>query len=504
MNKNLVLVAFPLAKLLIHLTTYHGYGMFRDEFYYLACADHMAWGYVDQPPLSILFLWVVKTLLGDSLLAVRLLPAVAGAVTVLLVGLMARRLGGGVAAQSLAMLATLVAPVYLSLSHFYSMNGFDILAWALAAYLLIVLLQKDDLRHWIMLGAVLGLGLLNKVSVLWLGFGLFVGLLLTDRRKLLRTPGPWLAGGIAGALFVPHILWQIANGWPTLEFIRNASENKMVEVSPLAFLQSQLMMMNLLAAPLWIAGLIWLLGGKEGRRYRVFGITYVAIFVLLVLNGTSRAGYLAPAYTWLFPAGAVALERLLATWRGGVLRWAYAVPLAISGMLFAPLGLPVLPVDSYIAYARTLGIGPSTAERKELAELPQFYADMHGWESIVETVADVFHSLPPADQEKAAIFTYNYGDAGAIDYLGRRHGLPRAIGGHNSYWLWGPGEHTGDVVVVLGDDREGLEESFESVELGATVDCGRCMPYENNTPVWIARGLRRPLSEAWPQVKHYD
>ena len=170
----------------------------------------------------------------------------------------------------------------------------------------------------------------------------------------------------------------------------------------------------------------------------------------------------------------------------------------------APLALPVLPVNSYIVYAESLGIAPSTAERKEVAQLPQFYADMHGWDSIVDTVAGVYHTLPPEEQKVVAIFTYNYGDAGAIDLLGRKHGLPQAIGGHNNYWLWGPREFTGDVVLVLGDDRESLEESFEQVELAAMVDCGHCMPYENHRPVWICRKLRRPLAEAWPQIKHFD
>jgi hypothetical protein len=433
MSRNLPLIAFPLAKLVLQLVNYRGYGMFRDEFYYLACADHLAWGYVDHPPFSILFLWIVKGLLGDSLLAVRLSPALAGAATVLLAGLIARRFGGGRAAQSLAMLAVLCAPVYLSLNHFYSMNAFDILLWGLAAYVMLTLLQEDDQRRWILLGVVLGIGLLNKISVLWLGFGLLVGLLATDRRRTLKTPGPWLAAGMAFALWVPHLVWQMTHGWPTVEFIRNATGNKMVQVTPLAFLESQVMMMNVLSLPLWLAGLVWLLFATEGRSYRLLGVVYLAVFGLLILSGTSRAGYLSPVYIWLLPAGAVAAERLLTRWRAAPL-WACAVALAISGMLFAPFALPVLPVDTFIDYAKRMGIGPSTAERKELAELPQFYADMHGWEEIVETVAGVYHSLPPEEQEKAAIFTFNYGDAGAIDYLGRRRGRGAERG--RSCWLW--------------------------------------------------------------------
>ena len=503
MHRQLPLIIFPLLKLVVHLASYRGYGMFRDEFYYLACSHHLAWGYVDQPPLSIFVLWVTRLLLGDSLFAVRLVPALAGAATVLVAGLITRRLGGGKGAQSLAMVAVIAAPVYLSLNHFYSMNALDILVWALAAYLLVNLLQRNDPRLWILLGTVLGIGLMNKISVLWLGFGLAVGLLATDRRRLLLTRGPWITGGIAAAFLAPYLLWQMKNDWPTVEFIRNATQNKMVAVAPLAFLEGQITTMNAVAFPLWITGLGWLLFARAGRPFRLLGIVYLAVFALLVANGTSRSGYLSPAYTWLLPAGAVAAERWLSRWRAVPL-WSYAALIAIGGVLFAPFALPVLPVERYISYAARAGVGPSTAERKELAELPQFYADMHGWEAIVETVAGVYHSLPLGDREKAAIFTFNYGDAGAIDYLGRAHGLPKAIGGHNNYWLWGPRNYTGEVVLVMGEERKDVEQSFEHVELGAVIDCGRCMPYENGRSIWIARGLRGTLTERWAQLKHYN
>ncbi|TDI13316.1 MAG: phospholipid carrier-dependent glycosyltransferase, partial [Acidobacteria bacterium] len=251
-QRTLPLMVFPAVKLVLHLVTHRGYGMFRDEYYYLACAERLAWGYVDHPPFSIFLLWIVRNLLGDSLLAVRLLPALAGAATVLLVGLMARRLGGGLFAQSLAMVGALAAPIYLALDHFYSMNAFDLVFWALAAYLILLLVQGAGVRVWLLLGAVLGLGLMNKISILWLGFGLLVGLLVTQRRRWLLTPGPWLAAGLAVLLFLPYILWQVGNDWPTVEFIRNASGQKMLEVKPLDFMLSQLRVMNPAVAPLWL------------------------------------------------------------------------------------------------------------------------------------------------------------------------------------------------------------------------------------------------------------
>lgn len=504
MSDRALVALFTLLKLALHLATSSGYGYFRDEFYYLACADHLAAGYVDHPPLSVFVLSVVRALIGDSRFALRLTPALLGAGTVALVGLMTRRLGGGRWAMALAMTGALVAPVYLSLDHFYSMNAFDLFFWALAAFLVIRLVQQETTGGWCALGVVLGLGLLNKISVLWLGAGLFAGLLATPLRRSLKKPGPWLAGLIASALFAPHVVWEIVNGWPTREFIRNATSEKMVEVAPLDFVSGQVEMMLPFTLPLWLGGLLWLFAAREGRTYRVLAWTYVTVALILMGSGSSRAGYLAPAYTWLFAAGGVAAERALAGPRLAWLRPAYVALLLLAGAAIAPLALPILPIETYIRYARALGHAPSTEERKELGDLGQFYADMHGWEAIVATVADAHRRLTPEEAAAARVFAPDYGIAGAIDLMGRRQGLPPAISGHNNYWLWGPRGWDGRVVIVVGGREERLREQFASVERAGTLECGRCMPYENGRPVWIARGLRVPLADVWPQTKHYD
>ncbi|MGB6639233.1 MAG: glycosyltransferase family 39 protein [Thermoanaerobaculia bacterium] len=501
------LLVFPAAKLLIHLLTAQGYGYFRDELYYLACADHLAFGYVDQPPLSIFLLWLVRSLFGDSVFALRLLPAVAGAVTVWLVGLITRELGGRGFAQALAMLAAIAAPIYLGLDHVYSMNALDLVFWPLAALLLIRVLQEPSRNRWLLLGLVLGLGLQNKISILWLGFGILVGLLLTRQRRLLATPGPWLAGGVAFLVFLPHLVWQVLYDWPTLEFMARATGEKMAAKSAVPFLAEQIRVLNPTTLPIWLAGLVFLLAAKSVERFRPLALIWITVLLLLVLSGSSRASYLAAAYTWLFAAGAVFWEGLCERLRvpfGQLLRPALVAPVVVSGVVLAPMALPVLSVDNYVAYSQALGLAPSTDERKELAELPQFYADMHGWESIVETVASVFDTLSPEEQNVAAFFTGNYGEAGAIDLLGRKHGLPVAVSGHNNYWLWGPRGRTGEVVIGIGGSKEYLGEIFEEVELAARTDCGYCMPYENDQPVWVCRRPRTPIDELWPELKHFD
>jgi hypothetical protein len=495
------LFAIPLAKLVLHLATFRGYGMFRDEFYYIACSKRLALGYVDQPPFSLLVLAIERMLLGESLFAVRLVPAVVGALTVLVVGLIARELGGGRYAQALSM--TTVGLGFLSVFHKFSMNAFDVLVWALAALLVVRIVNGAPTRLWWLLGVLLGLGLQNKISVLWLGMGLLVGLVASGERRWMKTPWPWVAGVVAALIFLPHVLWQIANGWPTLEFIANATGNKMVEVAPLDFVRGQLGLLNRGATVIWLLGLAFLIS-RRGRKYSILVWIYFAVFVLLLLSASSRAGYLGPAYTWLIAAGGVYAEKLLPVDRGRFLRPVVLALVLLVSLLRLPFSLPVLPVESFIRYAEALGVAPSTEERKQLAELPQSYADMFGWEELVDEVAGVWETLSEDERDDALIFTYNYGNSGAIDYLGRERGLPPSLSGHNNYWLWGPGERSGETVIVVGGSREGHQRRFASVEHAATVRCRYCMPYENNKPIFVLRGPREPLAEIWPELKHYD
>lgn len=493
--------AFALLTLLVHLAVGKGYGYFRDEFYYIACSNHLAWGYVDHPPFSIGLLALSRLLLGDSVIAIRLTPTLAGAVVVFITGLMVLEMGGKRLAQTLACIAVLIAPIFLGNDTFYSMNALDILFWVLAAYLILLILKNNDLKLWILLGVVIGLGLLNKISMLWFGAGFFAGLILTPQRKLLKTPGPWIAGIIAGLLFVPNILWQVKNGWPTLEFMHNATTFKMAGVSPVKFLLEQFQVLHPLTLPLTLSAFVFFFASKDGKGFRMLGFLYLTVFVLLIVNGKSRPGYLAPAYPMMFAAGATWLDRFIS--KPGI-KIAYAVLMIIGGIVTAPLALPILPVESYIRYSGALGVKPSTEENKEIAALPQFFADMQGWDAMEAEVARVFNQLTPQERANSAIFAQNYGDAGAMELLGRKDHLPDVMSGHNNYWLWGPPQHPLDVVIIIGGDKEDHLQSFESVEPAGLVRCGYCMPYENNQTVFVCRRLKATPAELWPRAKHYD
>lgn len=492
-------LSFAALKLALHALAITNYGYFRDELYYIACSRHLAWGYVDQPPFSIALLALNRALLGDSLLSLRFLPAVAGAATVVVTGLLVRALGGGRFAQALACLCAVLPPIWLAVDHFFSMNAFDTLFWSLAALLLLRAVEGGGTGRWALLGAVLGLALLNKTSILWFGAAAGLGILLTPHRRVLRTPGPWIAAALAGLIFLPHVLWQVANGWPTLEFMRNATTGKMVRTGFVSFWTQQVTLMSPVLAPVWLVGLGSLLAS---RRARVLGILFLGVSAILVASGTSRPNYLAVAYAPLFAAAAVTIERASAG-RRSWLRPAVLAVILLLGLPLVPLGLPFLPVERSIAYADALGIRPRAQEHSDEGPLPQVFADMFGWEEMVQKVARVYHALPPAEREKCGIFASNYGEAGALDFFGPRYGLPPAISAHNNYWLWGPRGHTGEVLILVGGSRDDAHSDFRSAVLADTTSCRYCMPYENGAPIFLCRGLNKPLSRRWLEIRLY-
>ena len=501
---NAMLAGLALVKLLVHALTARNYGYFRDELYYMAASERLAFGYVDFPPFVALVAAFVRATLGDSPLALRLLPALAGATVVVLAGLMARELGGGRFAQGLAALAVLVAPNFLVFGTFLSMDAFDQLFQVSAAYVLLVILNRDRPRLWLLFGLFCGLGLLTKVTTLFFGFAVLVALLLSPARRHLLAPWPWLGGAISFVFLAPYLLWNAANGWPTIEFWREYG-GKVDAASPLEFLVEQVVTMQPPALPLWLAGLAFYLFARESR-YRALGWVYIVLFALFVAMN-SRFYFLAPAYPALFAAGSVAAERFFGT-RG---RWrralpAYAAVLAVSGAVVAPVTvLPALPVETLARITGAVGGDAGIeVETREVAELPQTFADRFGWENIAATVARVHGGLPAEERSDACVLAGNYGEAGAIDLFRREHGLPKAISGHNSYHLWGPGDCDGNTVVSVGVPRGRLDGVFGRTEWAGTVRCRYCMPDEDNLPVYVSREPKMPFKEAWSRFKHFD
>ena len=502
-TESVLIAVFSAAALLVHLLTNGRYGYFRDELYYIACGRHLAFGYVDQPPLSILLLRLSQLLLGDSLFAIRLLPALAGAMIVALTGVIARELGGNAWAIALACAGSLCALFNLAVGNFFSMNAFEPLFWTGCVYLLVRIINGGSPTLWLWFGVVLGLGLENKHSTAFFGAGIVVGLLLTPERRHLAQKWIWLGALIAFVIALPNVLWEARYHWPTYELLSNiAHSNKNVALSPVQFIAQQAIFLNPGALPLWVAGLCWLFGSRDGRRYRVIGIIYlVTLTEFIILRGKSY--YLAPAYPMLFAAGGVAVERIFAARFKWIKPLFFGVIIAM-GALCAPLMVPILPPDMLVAYMRAIHMEPPRTETSHTGTLPQIFADQFGWEQMVGSVADAYRHLSPEDKKRAAIFCQNYGEAGAIDFFGPKLGLPPAISGHQNYFLWGPRDWNGEVILVLDTNDDDERELFGSVEdLGQVVSSPWAMPYERQRHIYLCRKLKVSVRELWPRVKNW-
>lgn len=499
-----VVVFLALIKLGMLLWVIRGYGYFRDELYYLALAEHpLSWGYVDLPPLLVVITKAVREWFGGSLFAIRFLPAVAGAVTVWLAGLLAREMAGRRWAQILAALCTFAALVYWPLSHILSMNAFEPIFWMGCAGTVLHIIRTGNQRWWLWFGLLLGIGVLNKYSMLFFGFALAVGVLVTPLRSSFKRPWIYIGILLAAAIAYPNFEWQASHHFPFLELMHNIRQSgRDTVLSPFQFLKQQVLMTNPVTLPAWVGGLGWLLFTKAGNRFRVIGVAFLVLLgYMMIAHGKDY--YMAPAYVMLFAAAGVAFESLFPSWKFGAVYALYTVVL-LSGLVLLPFVIPVLSEDQFIAYEDKIGIHPVANENHQQNALGQFFADEHGWPEMAEKVADAYNTLTPDEQKNTAIMARNYGEAGAIDFFGSRLGLPKAISGHQQYWYWGPKGSKGGNLLVLGRHSvEDLPQHCQEVREMGQVGTEWSMPYEHWT-IYFCRNVDVNLADIWPREKAWD
>jgi hypothetical protein len=406
--------------------------------------------------------------------------------------------------MALSALAFIAVPMYLNDGSVMTTNCLEPLLWMGCVYFAILAIKRDDPRYWLWFGVVAGLGLEEKYSVAVLGFALVVGLLLTEERRVFFKMWIWLGGALAFLVFLPNFLWNVRNHWPFLELMHNIkAEGRDVVLSPAAYFAQQVLIIHLILAPVWIIGVLAFLFSARLKPYRFLGWSYLAAFtVFVVLKGKNY--YLAPIYPVYLAAGAVVIESFIERSRQVWLKPALVTLILASGAWLAPVVMPVLPVQQFITYMAKLPFEVPRSEHSHMrAILPQHFADQFGWEEIVATVNQAYGRLSSEERPGCGIFAQNYGQAGAIDFFGRRFGLPPALSGHQTYFLWGPRGYSGNCLIVLDDSREVLEGLFEHVEyVGKSAD----NPYalEREIPVFICRGAKfGSLAELWPRLKKW-
>lgn len=493
-----------IAKLVLHVYFNNRYGYFRDEFDYMSCANHLAWGYVDQPPLIPFLVHISRSILGDSLRSIRFLPALASSLLVVQTALIAREFGGRRFALVLSAVAAALAPIYLSDGSLLTTNCLEPNLWMGCAYCAILAVKRSDPRYWLWFGVIAGIGLEEKYTIALFGFAIVIGLLPTRERRAFANKWIWLGGVAAFLIFLPNLLWNIHYHWPFLQLMHNIrAEHRDVALSAGQYFLQENFLIGLVAAPIWLAGLGAFFISPRLKPFRFLGWSYIVCYVILLfLHG--KIYYLAPIYPVLLAAGAVVWEIFLERPSRAWLKPAAVALLTASGLFFAPIMVPVLSPDHFIAYMDRLPFKlPVTEYAHERAALPQWYADQFGWREIVQETAVAWNRIPPQERAGCAIFAQDYGQAGAIDFFGTRYGLPPALSGHQTFWLWGPRGYSGNCLIVLDDRRATLNQLFSSVEfVGLSPD----NPYalEKGIPVYICRGAKfGTLAQLWPLIKKW-
>ena len=458
------------------------YGYHRDELYFLEAGHHLAWGYPDQGPVTPFLAWAFDALGQGSLYVFRLPATLASVGIALLSALMARELGGGRYAQPLAALAAGSGTYLLATTHMVVTSTFDLLAWVTITWLVMLLLRGADERLWLLVGAVAGVGLLNKQLPLVLLLALLVGVALTpSARPVLRSP--WLgAGGVlAAALWAPLLVWQAQHDWPQLTLAGQIRDEYGVPVERFGFLFQQLGLFSIGATILWVTGWLALWRRAAWATYRVFawaGIVVLGVFVLTAGQGYYPGGI----YPALFAAGAVVVEEAGRAWRS------FAV-VGLTAALFVPAALPVLPL--------------SALAHSPLTEIDEQLREQVGWPQLADLVADAYATIPTDERSQAIVFTANYGEAGAVDRFGPGLGLPTVWSGHNGYGLWGPPpDGAAPVVVVWQGDT--VDYFFSGC-----IPHGRVTgPVDNEeterTTVYVCDALIGSWAAAWPLLVHLD
>ena len=407
-------------------------------------------------------------------------------IVVLVIASLAKHLGGTPRARILAAVCMGVAAVVLAVTHILSTTTFDLLAWVLVLWLVTRILQGADPRLWIAVGGVAGIGLLNKHLVLFLVISLAIGIVLGRRVDVLRSW--WLVAGVALALVIwsPNLVWQATHGWPQLDMARAIADSDGAE-NRATLVPLQLLLLGPLLLPIWGSGLWWLARSSEARPLRPLAWTYPVLLVA-VFVGAGKSYYVAPVLLVYLAAGCVVVDRWMKT-SGRVI--AVGALVTVSAVTSAIITLPLLP-------ARDVGDSPVAALNDDALETI-------GWPQLIDEVAATVRSLPPAQQQTAILFASNYGEAGAIDHLGRSMGLPRAYSGHNSYSDWGiPPDGAGPVVVIGYTERGYVDAHWTGCEEAARVDNRLGVDNEEQgAPIWVCAGPARPWAEMWDDLTEY-
>ena len=483
-----VVVAF------VHLATAGQYDIFRNELYFIVCGRHPSLGYVDQPPVVPL-LAAVTQFGGTHVWLLRLPGILAAIATVPVVVAFTQVLGGNGRAAWFAAIAYASATLVTAMSATLNTSSFEPLDFTLLAYLIARAIVRNEPRLYWWAGLVAGCAFETRYGILMWAAAIAIGLAICGPRAVFRSRDLWIGIAIAAIIALPNVIWQAAHGFPFLELVRNDNSGNFLG-GPLGFVLSQTFLVNIVLVPLWITGIIAPFVQARLAPFRFLAVTFVAMGVLIVLTN-GKAYYMAGAYPTIIALGAASVTMV---WRWAIGIWAL---LAAANAAFAlPYVLPVMPVAQLKAMLDRSSFKMPPMERAGIgAPILQVYADEFGWRDLARTVEGVYNGLPTSDRAKATIYASNYGDASAINVYGTN--LPFAVSGNNQYYLWGPGNGDGSVVIAVNVDPAQWAQMCASARVVASTGASPYkMPYEVNQPIVLCRGMHPPLAQQWATFKH--
>lgn len=502
----LLIIICAAAKFAVHMLTAQNYGYFCDELYTIAMSKHLAFGYVDLPPLAPALCALSRLMFGESLLGVHIFPALAGSAMLVFVCLITKELGGKRFSIGISALGFIIAPVWLSMDSFFAYDSIDQLVLTIFLYMLVKLIKTGNKKLWLPIGLIAGIAFMTKATIVFLGPGFVAALIILKYRKHLLTRWPWIGMGIFLLVISPYIIWQHLNNWPTIEYWTAYGSSRVFNATLPEYLLNIVILLNPALFPIIAAGLYRIFKPFDNKNYSFLGIMFlITLIVMFVLK--AKTYMLAELFIPLIAAGSIFIEeKVLSSSRLKWLKNAAVTTLLIGGAFAAPLALPLLPPDLLIAYTNVFGIINKSVKLDNLPKtnLPQTTADRFGWDNLVKTVAEVYEGLSPEEKKDCGILTDWFGPAGAIDLLGQQYGLPHAVSGHLTYYLWGPGENSWDVMIVVTNNYNIVSSFFGEATLKAIVKSDYAMPYNTNLPVYICRKPTMPVDKIWEYLKGYN
>ncbi len=494
-----LITAFVIIKLLVHFLTNTIYEIHRDGFLYIELGNHLNWGYFSVPPSIAVFANIARFIFGDTDFGIRFFPAIIGAISLVIIGIMVKEMGGGKMAQFLALLAFLTSPAFLRSNTLFQPVSFNQFYWLLLSFLIFRLIRTERPIYWIWIGIIAGLAFLNKYSVVFYLTAFLISIFLTSTRKWLKTYYPYLSGFIALLIALPNLIWQFQHDWPVINHMRELAETQLIHVRIDNFLIEQLMM-NFPAILIWIPGLIFILFTRNGKQYRIFGLIYLlTLLQIIILRG--KHYYTLGLYTMLFAFGGY----IIVKWFHGRLQFVRYIIIGLSiilALFILPISLPVMKPEQYVRFMKSIGMEKNQRWEDGLYhELPQDYADMIGWKELTGIVRDTYYSLTPEQRKHCTIFANNYGEAGAINFYGRKYGLPRVISFNDSYLYWAPDSIADDYLIKVGESDD-LVEMYDDVKIVGRIST----PYarEYGMPVYLFKNPKIDVNRYYQERLHQE